>query len=771
MNPKPTRIPWWLAGVAALGRRWFPGRFAARVFVVILLGMIALLGVLSDAPYYLELKVATDGPADLQVCYDSGAGFVDENCEPISVAASEECHVENVSIPVSRIKALRLQSRGQPLTLRICALGVRRSARVWARKRQFYTFDLAALQPGPQITSLTREGDGVRIVAPGEDGATVCEVDLPKPLFVGADGWRAAWRSLQAAFGWLLLWIALAEVNRSWRVGWLGRALARVPVRWRPPWQPAWRGPLLFLGVTLALLGGFFWQAASTYYLEVPMRTTTGVTMRMLYFHDPEGEPRFTNAVILKEGTRMVPVRFEMHGKYASDIQFGTTLSEGEAFIGAPLLRCVADTFLHYDIHYRDFPLSVFEPVGGFQTFEVQGDRLHIVCADKQGSVCHLNAEPPIELGFRAAAFGRTFPPFAAVWILLVILDFRFLGGRQAAGRWLAGAWTRASARLLAVRPGPFAPVPAWENRALVVLLALSAIVQFNAALHHGANGQDFGAHLGAVNEMLLHPDQVSADQVTDPLFYTWIMSRVVLLIGNIHTLEVIGLLNALVNLGALLVFHRLARRFVLDPVLRVALLTLVAFLPLRLIHTVVFAADALTLLPFFVLAWMLTEATDDAATPARRRWTALAGGAVLAFGIGIKHTFMSALVAVLLTDGAKAAPRACALEGDGRAGRPGLVAAAGGRRPGAKDPQGFRRQPGDLGAQRGPDVLRRYSPAETRRLPPHPARTSLQRAVGRSFAGGDQWPARRGPALPDVRPALRSPPQLCRAQPPGDLH
>ena len=650
MKPKSTWISWWLESAAVLGRHWFPDRFAVKMFVVTLLGIMVFLGIRSDAPYYLEMKVATDETVDLQVCYDSGAGFTDKNCQSISVTASKECQVEDFSIPVGRIKALRIQSKGKPLTLRICALSVRRSAKVWARKRQYYPFDLGALRPVRQITSLTREGDGVRIVAAGEDRAPVCEINLPKPLFVGVDWWRAAWRSLPAAFGWLLLWIALAEVNRWWRAGWLGRALARVRGGWGPSRQAVWLGPLLFLGVTLGLLGCFFLQAASTFYLEVPMQTTTGVTTRMLYLHDPGGEPLFTNAVILKAGTQMVPVRFEMHGKHASGIQFGPTLSEGEVFVGTPVLRCVADTFLHLDIHYRDFPLSVLEPVCGLQTFEVQGDRLHMICSDKKGSVCHFNAVPPIELGFKAAAFGRTFLPFAAVWTLLVALDLQFLGWRRAAGRWLAGAWTRASARLLASRPGPFALPPDWENRALIAVLALSAIVQFNAALHHGADGQDFGTHMWAVHEMLLHPDQFSADQVTDPLFFSWLISRVVLMIGNIHTPEVIGLLNALVNLGALLVFHRLARRFVLDPVLRVTLMTLVAFLPLRLIHTVVFAADALTLLPFFVLAWTLTEMTDAAATPAHRRWMALAGSVALAFGIGIKHTFMSAVVAVLLT-------------------------------------------------------------------------------------------------------------------------
>ena len=72
-------------------------------------------------------------------------------------------------------------------------------------------------------------------------------------------------------------------------------------------------------------------------------------------------------------------------------------------------------------------------------------------------------------------------------------------------------------------------------------------------------------------------------------------------------------------NLLALGVWARLAAQAIRQPSLRVAALVTLAFLPVRVIHTTVFAPDAVVVLPFTLMLWLSCE-LFRAADPRRPR-------------------------------------------------------------------------------------------------------------------------------------------------------
>ena len=219
-------------GMTAPGRRGFPGAVAGLLFAATFFALAAYQALVPAEPFYLEIKVASDEPGQLRVGYDPGTGFKDENYRSVEVGASSDYLVENFSIPVRTIKAVRIQPEGKLPVMWIEAISLRRSTSVWASTRRYYSFDLQALRPEPATTALTHEGEGVRIAAVAEDRAPAVDITLPKPVFVGMDWWRVLCRSLPPAAGWLLLWIVVAAA-RWWRAGGPERTVAWARGRWQ----------------------------------------------------------------------------------------------------------------------------------------------------------------------------------------------------------------------------------------------------------------------------------------------------------------------------------------------------------------------------------------------------------------------------------------------------------------------------------------------------------------------------------------------------------
>ncbi len=186
------------------------------------------------------------------------------------------------------------------------------------------------------------------------------------------------------------------------------------------------------------------------------------------------------------------------------------------------------------------------------------------------------------------------------------------------------------------------------ERMAFWTVWLLSGLFQYHAALNNGAMGQDFLHNYGACIQTARHFSDAWVLARTNPPGFHFMAAAVIWLVGVIRGISVIGLINTGFNLVALVMFYRLSIRLVQQPVFRLGLLTLVAFLPVRLIQGVVIASDALAPLPYFVLALLLVHLVE-ASDPRQRHH--LAGGIclVLTIGLFIKYLFMSSLVAVLI--------------------------------------------------------------------------------------------------------------------------
>lgn len=190
-------------------------------------------------------------------------------------------------------------------------------------------------------------------------------------------------------------------------------------------------------------------------------------------------------------------------------------------------------------------------------------------------------------------------------------------------------------------------PTVRWERWAIVTALGVYFVFQFNAILHHGTWGQDFGSHLRFTARAYLSGwgflTTYIEGQNNPPLFH-FLCAAVYRLTNHIHSLEVISIIATLLNAGALLLLHRMSLRMIESPVMRVAAFVFLTFLPAGMIHAVVLAADCVatpSTVALMYLLMRLSEAGD------RRRLRPFVGWGVLAmlalaFAVSVKFTSIS---------------------------------------------------------------------------------------------------------------------------------
>ena len=154
------------------------------------------------------------------------------------------------------------------------------------------------------------------------------------------------------------------------------------------------------------------------------------------------------------------------------------------------------------------------------------------------------------------------------------------------------------------------APPSRFETNFIHGILLAAFIVQANAIYHHGVYGQDFVFHLKWVLQAAAQPFQwmFAWQERTSPPLYHYLVSLLYRACDGIHWVGMTGLVSAGINTLALRLFYATSRLLIANVNLRLALLVLVAFLPVTLIHSVVLAADSLSQLPFFVIVYALVS-------------------------------------------------------------------------------------------------------------------------------------------------------------------
>ena len=168
------------------------------------------------------------------------------------------------------------------------------------------------------------------------------------------------------------------------------------------------------------------------------------------------------------------------------------------------------------------------------------------------------------------------------------------------------------------------------ERWGLILALAAYALVQVNAVLHRGYVGQDFFAqHVPLIQQAMRDPwgfTTVLTGRRTNPPLYYLLAAGVSVWCGRTRAFEVIAFLNIVINLIGLVLFSRILRRLIGDPVLRLACMVLVLFLPFALIHAVVIACDAPAAAIFFLIAYLCVLLAEAAGRVGSSRWHSPSG-------------------------------------------------------------------------------------------------------------------------------------------------
>jgi hypothetical protein len=160
--------------------------------------------------------------------------------------------------------------------------------------------------------------------------------------------------------------------------------------------------------------------------------------------------------------------------------------------------------------------------------------------------------------------------------------------------------------------------------------------------------GQDWQFHVdNATTAIQLPAPRWIVYAGTNPPGLYWLAAFVYFVTGSSAYIAATSVVLVGLNLIALGVWARLARKTMEHPSLRLALLLTLTFVPFRLIHSEVFAADALVVLPFTLVPWLFNELVD--ATSPRRQVAIIFGLlAVLVVGISSKYTMASAVPVAL---------------------------------------------------------------------------------------------------------------------------
>ncbi|HVZ73672.1 MAG TPA: hypothetical protein VHJ20_14935 [Polyangia bacterium] len=199
------------------------------------------------------------------------------------------------------------------------------------------------------------------------------------------------------------------------------------------------------------------------------------------------------------------------------------------------------------------------------------------------------------------------------------------------------------------------------ERALTLAIIGAVMVLQLNGILHHGFMGQDWGIHPGAAADAIrLPPFRWFVYVGTNPPALYWLSALVNWMTGTTAYIQATSFVLVALNLIALRVWSRIAPSIIHNTSLRLAALVTIAFLPVRVIHSTVFATDALIVLPFAALIWVMCELVREP-SPSRQLRLVVAASVALMLGIFSKYTMVSALfvIVVLLVAWRKQVPGA----------------------------------------------------------------------------------------------------------------
>ncbi|HXA14565.1 MAG TPA: hypothetical protein VNW23_05515, partial [Opitutaceae bacterium] len=180
----------------------------------------------------------------------------------------------------------------------------------------------------------------------------------------------------------------------------------------------------------------------------------------------------------------------------------------------------------------------------------------------------------------------------------------------------------------------------------MTAILAGFLAVCLRAIHNNGWQGQDFPFHCDYTRQLLAHPDQWFYMSGTTRPLVRWIGGACIKFAHGDDGYRLASILFSILGAGALAFMHAASRRFIQSPLLRCSALALIAFLPVTVITTVVYAEDTVALLPFALGGWSLVKALEAITDGKTLGYTALSGLALSVGSFG-KATFLITPVAV----------------------------------------------------------------------------------------------------------------------------
>jgi hypothetical protein len=193
------------------------------------------------------------------------------------------------------------------------------------------------------------------------------------------------------------------------------------------------------------------------------------------------------------------------------------------------------------------------------------------------------------------------------------------------------------------------AAVARLERALIFTIFAAATLLQLNAILHHGYMGQDYDTTAAAAARAVAMPAPRWVVYIgTNPPALFWLTGLVHWLTGSASYMAATSFVFVVANTVALFIWWHLAKATIKHATLRVAALLSLAFMPVRLIHSVVIAGDALVVLPFTLVVWLCYELFKGGDLRRQVKVT-VALSLALAVSISSKYTMASALPLVLV--------------------------------------------------------------------------------------------------------------------------
>jgi len=187
--------------------------------------------------------------------------------------------------------------------------------------------------------------------------------------------------------------------------------------------------------------------------------------------------------------------------------------------------------------------------------------------------------------------------------------------------------------------------IPDWERWSVNFLLILYFLVQMRLIYNLAYIGQDFSFHIDCTEKILREPNHwFFLDTTNRPAIYL-IGAFAKLFTHDNYTYPFAVIICVLLSLFAIKIMHRSLCVSVEQPELRLAALSVLAFLPSNLVAGVVYSADICTVLPFACVAWMLHQSLHTSG--ARGFGAILLLGLAVLVGNFVKFTFIVLPVAI----------------------------------------------------------------------------------------------------------------------------